>query len=443
MTWLAVLVLQGTLVAVGRGWIPLFAAPGAPGGAGHRLVLSALAGLLWFDIFTLLASIAGLPWHPAVLAAGLGLGFFLPRWLFRKRPVPLLRLASDWGWGDAVAAFALAAFALLALSLIVANPDFVFHWGFKGAHFHLARGIDWPFLAEFRNWQTHPDYPNLLPALYGASAILGGRFEPAALMLWSVGFFALLLLSLRETLRQGLAGRAGGRWMQQASTAIVATTVATFAIGYLMAGAADLMPALALAAALPALLQKGPGARRQLAIAAAFAAASKMEGLPLAAFLLLATLPGDAGDRPGRRRRFFDFVAPGLPTLAVVLPWAVQVRRWHLQQPSNFAAFDPGRIPEVFAAITTSLSAPELHFLPWLILLVFPLWLVAGSRRFAAVATVQLAFYLWAYLASVLPIWFYVLSSCTRLFFHLIPAVLTVALLALVGGGRDRLGGSG
>jgi hypothetical protein len=430
MTWLAVLALQGALVAVGRGWIPLFAGPGDS--AGHRLVLSALAGLLWFDVFTLFASLAGVPWHPVVLAAGLALGFFLPRWLLRKRSVEPRRLASDWGWGDAVAAFVLAAFALLALSLIVANPDYIFHWGYKGAHFHLSRSVDWAFLAELRNWTIHPDYPNLLPTLFGASAVLGGRFDSSAQMLWSVGFLALLLLSLRETLRRGLACRAsqgGARRLQQLGTAIVATTVGTFAVGYLMAGAADLTIALALAAGLPALLGQAP--RRTLAVAAAFAAASKMEGLPLAAFLLLASLPPERPEGSSGRFRLFAWIAPGLPTLAVVVPWAVQVRRWHLQQPSNFAAFDPGRIPEVAAAIATSLSAPELHYLPWLILLVFPIWLVAGSRRFATVATAQLAFYVWAYVASVLPIWFYVLSSCTRLFFHLIPAVLTVALLAL------------
>lgn len=426
MTVLAVLALQLALVLVGRAWLPLFAGPGD--GAGPRLVLAALAGLLWFDLVALLTSLAGIPWHPAVLAAGLALGFLLPRRLFRRHRAAPVRFASDWGWGDAAAAFVLAVFALLALSLIVANPDYIFHWGYKGAHFHLSRGIDWPFLAELRNWTIHPDYPNLLPALFGASAVLGGRFDSSAQMLWSVFFVALLLLSLRETLRRGFAFHPEGRRLQQLGTAIVATTVGTFAVGYLMAGAADLMVALALAAGLPALLGQAP--RRSLALAAAFAAASKMEGLPLAAFLLLASLPPE---KSAGRFRFFAWIAPGLPTLAVVLPWAVQVRRWHLQQPSNFAPFDPDRIPQVFAAIRTSLSAPELHYLPWLILLVFPLWLVAGSRRFAAVATAQLAFYLWAYLASVLPIWFYVLSSCTRLFFQLTPAVLVAALLAFAG----------
>lgn len=426
MTVLAVLALQLALVLVGRAWLPLFAGPG--GSAGQRLTLAALAGLLWFDLVALLTSLAGIPWHPAVLAAGLALGFFLPRRFFPRRRGAPSRFASDWGWGDAVAAFVLTVFALLALSLIVANPDYIFHWGYKGARFHLSRGIDWPFLAELRNWTIHPDYPNLLPALFGASAVLGGRFDSSAQMLWSVFFVGLLLLSLRETLRRGFASRPDGRRLQQLGTAIVATTVGTFAVGYLMAGAADLMIALALAAGLPALLGQAP--RRTLAVAAAFAAASKMEGLPLAAFLLLASLPPERPEGPTGRFRLLAWIAPGLPTLAVVLPWAVQVRRWHLQQPSNFAAFDPDRIAPVFAAIRTSLSAPELHYLPWLILLVFPLWLVAGSRRFAAVATAQLAFYLWAYLASVLPIWFYVLSSCTRLFFQLTPAILTVALLA-------------
>ena len=113
----------------------------------------------------------------------------------------------------------------------------------------------------------------------------------------------------------------------------------------------------------------------------------------------------------------------------MVVPWLLQVLRWHLLQPSNSAPFDSQRIPAVFTALRDALSAPELHGLPWLVLLVFPLWLGRRSRRFAAVATAQLAFYLWAYLASVLDPRFYVLSSCNRLFFHLIPAIVAAALV--------------
>src|SRR4051794_22953761 len=139
------------------------------------------------------------------------------------------------GWGDALALLALAVFAALALSGWIAMPDFIYHWGLKGHRFYLARGVDYPFLAQRWNWAIHPDYPNLVPEMFAVTALLAGAFDVPAMMLETAVLFALFVAACREVLRQGGADP----FIQQAGTALVALTSAAFGIGYIMAGAAD------------------------------------------------------------------------------------------------------------------------------------------------------------------------------------------------------------
>jgi hypothetical protein len=437
VSYLALLALAGLLTLAGGGLLRRFACPDR--GAAHRLVFSFLAGALAWHLLLQALTLAGIPWKRSLLAVSLiGMAWLCRRGLRvrgRGRPAPQRRAPSPApaGWGDGVAALAVLAFALLAPTLWITTPDFVYHWGIKGEHAFLARGIDYAWLARPWNWSIHPDYPHLLPILYASTARLALRFDAPSLQLWSVLFLGGIVLAARAAL-----GQAGvGRGTVQAGMALTGLAAAAYSVGYVFAGGADGMIALALAAALPALLSPidpaGPAADLEIGIAAGFAAASKIEGVPLAAFLigvhLVRRLRG--GLLAGPSRAGIAVLAAGGPALAVALPWFVQAHRYHLFQAGNSGPFDWRRGRVVLPAMLDALRAPELHYLPWAVALLPLLWLARRTRPAAAVVSAQLGFYFWVYFASVLEPRFYVLSNFARLLFHLLPAVLVGTVVAL------------
>jgi hypothetical protein len=342
------------------------------------------------------------------------------------------------GWGDALALFALAVFTALALSGWIAMPDFVYHWGLKGHRFYLARGVDYPFLAHRWSWAIHPDYPNLVPEMFAVTALLARSFDVPAMMLGTAALFALMLAACREGLRQGGADR----FIQQAGLALVALSCAAFGIGYIMAGAADWNLALALAAAVPPLLR--PPDRTgdfQIGVTAAFAAASKIEGVPLGAFLAAVQIVRHMGrdlvpdivlnTGAERRLNLRPAVTAGLLPAAVVLPWLGRAAHHHLFQPSNSGAFELARAGEIFAGVGEALQNPAWHgFLP--IMLLPPLLLLPRrTRALAAAAALELLFYFYVYFTTPVGNYrYFVLSNFPRLGFQLVPACLVAALVA-------------
>jgi len=344
------------------------------------------------------------------------------------------------GWGDVLAIFALAVFASLALSGWLAMPDFVYHWGLKGHRFYLARGVDYRFLSRSWNWAIHPDYPNLVPELFAVTALLAGGFDVPAMMLGTVALFALLLAAVREGLRQG----GTDRFTRQAGTALVALSSAAFGIGYIMAGAADWNLALALAAAVPPLLR--PPDRTgdfQVGVIAAFAAASKIEGVPLAAFLVaVQVVRRIRGAGTGRRLDLAGALAAGLLPALVILPWLGRAAHHHLFQTFDSGSFELARAREIFAGVRQALRIPAWHgFLPAMFLP--PLLLLPRrTRAFAAAATLELLFYFYAYFTSPVGNYrYFVLSNFPRLGFQLVPACLVAALVAFAPK-RERPAGS-
>jgi hypothetical protein len=321
----------------------------------------------------------------------------------------------------------LAVFLLIALTGWITHPDFIFHWGIKGSRFFLARGVDYPYLARPWNWMLHPDYPNLQPELYAATSLFIGRFDVPALMLETAALFAFLLAAVREALRQGT----GDRFVRQAGLALVALAVGAFALGYRMAGAPDWTIALALAGALPPLLRAPDRAGDfQIGVLAAFAAGSKMEGVPLAAFLVLVQWL-----RHVRRERGIAIGAAlrsGLPAAAAILPWLGRTLHHHLFLALNSGPFIPSRAPAILAATLEGLQAPEWHGFLWAMFLPPLLLLHRRARPFAAVATLELGFFFYVYFtsASAEQTRLFLLSNFARLGFQLVPACLTMALLA-------------
>ena len=329
------------------------------------------------------------------------------------------------GWGDALAFFAVVVFAVFAVTGWITMPDFVYHWGFKGHRFYLARGVDYSFLGHRWNWAIHPEYPSLVPELFAVTALLAGGFDMPAMMLEATVLFALLVAACREGLRQGGADR----FIQQAGTALVALSSAAFGIGYIMAGAADWHLALVFAAAVPPLLR--PPDRTgdlQIGVIAAFAAASKIEGVPLAALLVAVQIVRRVWAE--RRLSLKPAVTAGLLPAAVVLAWLARVTHHHLFQTLESGAFELSRAGEIFAGVGEALQNPAWHgllpvmFLP--LLLLFP----RRTRAFAAAATLELVFYFYVYFTSPVGDYHYfVLSNFPRLGFQLIPACIVTALV--------------
>lgn len=407
------------------------------GGSLDRAPAALMAGLLAFYAVLALLQLAGIPWTRWTLLAALAL-LVLPMVLPQRAASGESRgPALAFGWGDAIALAAIVAFALVALTLWATTPDFVYHWGLKSERFALARAIDFRFLA--RPWNggpgIHPDYPNLLPSLYAATALLAGRFDAHALMLWSAVWLAALLLALRAA----LAAAGVERWTAQAALAAVAAATVAYGLGNLLAGGADWMIALALAAAAPTLLGAGgEGADLQIGVAAAFAAASKIEGVPLAAILVGVHLASRAARERWRTARPFarPLLASALPPAAAIVPWTVETARHGLWQAGNSGAFDWSRRAEVWRGWREVASSSPLHGLPWALALLPLVWLSRRTRPLAAVLTAQALVYLWAYLASPIDPWLYVLSNGSRLAFQLLPATLVGAVIATEPRGR-------
>ena len=368
------------------------------------------------------------------------------RALFRQRDDPGRRSAATLfafsaccvrSWGDAVAAVTVAVYAALAWRLRIATPDFVYHWGLKGHRYYLTGGIDWAFLTDPLHLTDHPDYPNLLPNLYAATAVAAGRFSERAMMGWSVVAFALILVAARECwARTATAGP-----LRQAGVATLALGVGMFAVGYQEAGGADWWIALALVAALPPLL--APAASYGLAddlavgLAAALAAGGKMEGVPLALFIVVLHLARRA--TAARRLAVPTALRTALPPLLVIAPWLWANLRLGLFQPADAGVLALGRSGVIFPAVAAALATPEWHGLAWSVLLLPVLVAARPTRPLGLLVGAQALLYLYIYFSTPLPPDAYILASLPRLLFHLVPAILVgVAILAAATArGRD------
>jgi hypothetical protein len=418
---------------LGSRLVAWLAAPGD--GALYRATVYVLGGAVVLHILLTLLDFARIPWHPLLLVL-LGLALYVLAGRFLPRGPERPGLPSDPGWGDGIALFALAAFLLIALTGWITFNDFVFHWGIKGERFHVMRGTDYTYLARGWNWVLHPDYPNLLPEIYAVTALLTGRFEMPAMMLQAGAFFALLLAAAREGLRQG----GTDRFTRQTGLALIALSIGAFGIGYMTAGGADWLLALAFTAAVPPLLRPPDRVGDfQIGAIAAFAAAVKIEGVPLAAFLVLVQ---SARHLPALRETVIAALRTGLPVAAVVLPWLGRTIHHRLFLALNSGPFTLSRAPGILAAVLETLRTTAWHGFLWAMFLPPLLLLHRRTRPFAAVATLQLLFYFYVYFtsASADQIRVFVLSNFARLGFQVIPAILVAALVAW-GSGGNRKGG--
>jgi hypothetical protein len=385
-----------------------------------RAVLAVVAGMVGLHVWLTALQAVGLRWTPWTILA-VAATVVVGRRVLPAAPRPLRE--PGFAWSDAVALAVVLAFAVAAVRTWIVFPDFIYHWGVKGQRFALAGGIDWEFLGRRANWAVHPDYPNLMPELFAVTAILGGGFREPAALAWSALLFALLLAAARAGL---LRGEASAR-ARRAGLAFLATVVGAFAFAGLLAGSSDWCMALAPLLAWPA-LRGEPSARSdaRLGLAAAFAAASKMEGVPLA---LLLVGVGLARRWWLARRLDWRTVARGAAAPAmVILVWWWQCKTHHLFQAFNTGALDLGRIAVVGPALVEVLRSSAWHG-GQLVLLALPLLLaVRGARAVALVAAGQLAFYLYIYLSAPIDPVFSVRSTFPRFILHVAPALWVAAI---------------
>ncbi|HVS15262.1 MAG TPA: hypothetical protein VMV46_15145 [Thermoanaerobaculia bacterium] len=429
----AVLALLAWCWVVGHGLLRLARAGAEAPETRHALAL--VAGLLLGHLLLLLADLAGVPWTRATLLGGGAfalLALAVPlRAAWRERASAK---ALRWDWADVLALAALAAFAISSLALRSPFTDFVYHWGLKGHRFFLARGIDAGFLARPENEYLHPDYPNLLPDSYAAASLLAGRFDPRALMLFTPLFVLALLAVVRAALSSPAGRSALEPFARRAIFAGLACALAAFCIGYLQAGSADPPFALAVALAADALLVRaGRASAIQLGLAAAFACAVKIEGVPFAALAIGAfVLRAVLHDRAALRAPAL-WLALLAPTVLVTVPWALQVRALALFQDTNTGSLDLASAGEVLAPLWRQTFVEEWLGLP-LLLAALP-WLAwtRATRWLGLLLLAQLGFYLFVYLSAPFDPTFYVLSTWPRLALHLLPATVVGVALALAG----------
>ncbi len=417
-----------------------------PREAEERLVMTWIAGLLTIFGLLLVLDLLDIPWRPAVLWPVLVVAAIFG-W-FRGRNAP----KSSWqppGWGDAIAAAAWLVFLGCTFLLWNLHPDFIYHWGIKGEKFQLAMGLDFEFLASPWNAHTHPDYPNLLPALFALTALLSGGSNEVPMALWSAIFYLATVLIGRQVLRQ----TAATDFARQAGMTILALTLTMFGVGYQTAGGADWLLVLTVMAAAVFFTER-PAAAQDLPVGllAAFSAASKIEGIPLAGWLITVHLlrrgkqllgsevaPSPLGGEgrgegllDGRWRPLASILARSvLPAALVIGVWSWQVVSHGLFQPGNTGAFDGSRTTVVLSELWRSLLTVNWHGLTFCLFALPVLLVVRRTRWIAAVACLQLAFYVYVYLSASVDPREYVITSAARLFFHLVPTVLVLSIAAL------------
>ncbi len=389
-----------------------------PESRGLRALLASVAGLVLLHLVLSWLDLLGVVWSPAVVVPVLvGLALLL-RWL-----LPSAQLgepgqpALPHGWSQWLAGLPLLVFSVLAWQLETVAPEFILNWGIKGQRCFLAQGMDLEFLGG--PWNVSPYDPTLLPELYGFTSQLSGVFHEPGLMLWSSLFFAGILIAARELLITSDKTDDRGQLL----FAILAFTLAMVGIGQLLAGSADWPLCLALAGALPALVAEPSQARDlQVGFLAALAAGSKLEGAPLAAFLLLVYLVRARSPGPGRALPAM-LMRTIAPVLFGVVPWVISMFRQGLFT-STGIGFEFSRVTLGLQALSEALLAPGWHQMA-LILLVLPFVVLHRvTRALGVLGALQVLFHLVVVVFLPVDTRQYLLASLPLLAFQLMPACL-------------------
>lgn len=385
-----------------------------------RLPGAALVGGVWFHLVLTLASQVGVHWSAGLLAFVVISGWTCCRVWAARSPCesgegePTHRI----GWGLVVGSIPISWFGFLSAVHLAHTPDFVYHWGLKAARWVAAGGIDDSFLTRPGAWRMHPDYPQLVTELGALPGLLSGAFDERAALLQAAAVAWLTLLVVRRSLADsGVAGFALEAW-----TVIVGAALGGFGAAHGMAGGADGFVAFGVGAATAGLLRSASSAAGLAAVGsgAAFAAGSKIEGIPIAAILLLAA----AWQRRHERSGFPASILAALPAGLVAVVWWWGARE--LLLPTNAGPPRLELVPEVLAGVARAAVSPDGGLFP-VLLLALP-WVARVPRLRVPAATVAavVALYLVLYVVSPVGGALLVHLSAQRLLSQVTPALLLV-----------------
>lgn len=400
-----------------------------------RLPGAVVVGAVWLHLVLTLASFLGLRWTAGLLAFATLSGWFGCRlWTGRSRGIsapsdPDSRI----GWGLVAGSIPIAWFGFLSAVHLAHTPDFVYHWGLKAKQWVAAGGIDESFLSRPGAWRMHPDYPQLVTELGALPGLLSGQFDERAALLQAAAVAWLTLLVVRRSLSAaGVAGFALEAW-----TVVVGAALGGFGAAHGMAGGADGFVAFGIAVAMAGLLRPTPSGAGLAAtgLGAAFAAGSKIEGIPIAAILLVAA----AWRGRAQHRGFRSSVLVALPAGLVVAVWWWGARDVLL--PTNAGRLRFEIIPEVLAGFARSAMSLDGGFFP-ILLLTLP-W-IARDRKLrlaAAVVSAVVALYLLLYIISPVGGALLVHLSAQRLLSQVTPTLLLILATRCAAFPHEHTGG--
>lgn len=405
------------------------------------------SGLIAFAMFML--SILGLAWNRlSLLIALVVIAAFV--WLATRRPgrtsCPPPSLPHPEGGQDARPTRKRRRFSpiatladLLTCALVIGHglyataaapfeTDFLSIWGLKARVFAEHGGIDWSFLASPWNFFSHADYPLLLPLLYDAVAIVDGGWNDRWLGLLTTAFGAAGLLAVR-----GLLALEHSQRLAALMTLTLASMVLSPWIG--MAEA----PLIAYGTVALLLIRTGiarsgeapRGGEDELwlgALLLACAVMTKNEGATLAIAATLAIVLSVRVVRWRLVRRLW-------PALAVAAVWLLITNIFGLENDLTVGS-PAGRMMDAdLRQLASLLWAHGGAAVPWVgfgiaALLTLP-DVIRRERFLLAALSIQLMFYLVAYLVTPNGMEWQVRWSWARLLTHLLPLVAMAFLFSL------------
>jgi hypothetical protein len=239
-----------------------------------------------------------------------------------------------------------------------------------------------------------------------------------------------LVVAAREALHRA----AVADHTRQLLIAAIAALVAAYGIGLRLAGSPDLMIALGFSVAAVALLDEPREDLALVAMAAAFLASLKVEGVVLGGLLIVC-------DQLRRlRRQVFSWrpaVLQVLPALGVVTLWCLLNAQLGSSQAQGLEMPDREKLAGVVAALMAEFGSARLFGFPWLLFTIPVALTFRVSRWVGVVGALYCGFLFWVYATSPADPEIYVRTTLHRLLVQVIPALVT-ALAVAVAGSRDR-----
>ena len=319
------------------------------------------------------------------------------------------------------------------MSLPLSSWDAVVLWGYKAKILYTERTIPRSYFTDNTTHFTNPGYPLLIP-LSEAFVYLGlGRVDEGWVKLLFPLFYLCLIVVFYDFGRRFFGGR-------RALLFAFFLAAVPHLFGHSVIGYTDLpLTFYYSAGTFLLLIWMRRHSARTLVLAAVFTglgAWTKGEGMALAAvnlFLLLVFLRGERDLAfPAKARAVCIFV---LPSLAVVVPWAVYMRQIGVQQEfaQNAGAAlrlsSYARLPSIMKALGLELTKISRWNILWpalgvAVVLYFPRIRIFPANYLCAALVLQVALYVGIFVITPRNLEWHLATALDRLVLHLVPLAL-------------------